>query len=77
VVRRPITSPWTPELDERLTLLAKQGASAIRAAGALNKPISAVRIRARKLGLKLPGVRELKKKIRLLDQQAADLETTP
>jgi hypothetical protein len=73
VVRRPITSPWTPELDERLALLAKQGASAIRAAAALNKPISAVRVRARKLGFELPGVRELKKKIRLLDQQAADL----
>lgn len=76
MARRPIISPWTPELDERLKELVAQKASVIRASAALNKPLSSVRIRARKLGLELPGLRELKKKIRLLDQQAADLSTT-
>ena len=66
MARRPITSPWTPEQDERLKLLAAQKATATRASAALNKPISSVRIRARKLGLSFPGIREMKAKIRAL-----------
>jgi hypothetical protein len=42
--------PWTAEDDERLKALAVQGASIIRAAGALNRKINSVRDRARKLG---------------------------
>jgi len=66
VARRPIRSPWTPELDERLKVLAAQNATAVRASAALNKPINSVRIRARKLGLSFPGIRETKAKIRAL-----------
>jgi hypothetical protein len=67
MTRRPLTSPWTPELDEKLKLLATQGSSAIRACAALRKPLTSVRMRARMLGLDLPGVREQHKRIRLLD----------
>lgn len=66
MTRRPITSPWTPEQDERLKKLAAEKATATRASAALNKPISGVRIRARKLGLFFPGVREVKARIRAL-----------
>lgn len=67
MARPPITSPWTPEQDEKPKALAAQGASALRAAAALKRPVSSVRIRARKLGLPLPGVRELRRKIRELE----------
>jgi hypothetical protein len=61
--RPPLSSPWSPEQDERLTRLADQGATALRAAAALNRPLQSVRIRARKLGLSLPGVREVRRKL--------------
>lgn len=51
MTRRPITSPSTLEQEDRLKLLAAQKATALRASAALNKPISSVQIRARKLGL--------------------------
>ena len=70
MARRPITSPWTPELDERLRALAAQKATAIRASAALNRPVSSVRIRARKLGLSFPGVREMKARIKALTEAA-------
>lgn len=62
--RRLIISPWTPEQDDRLKFLSAQGATAIRASAALSKPLTSVKIRARKLGIPLPGVREVKAKIR-------------
>lgn len=61
--RLPITSPWTPEQDELLKQLAAKGVSALRAAAALKRPTASVRIRARKLGLSLPGVREVRRKL--------------
>ena len=70
MARRPITSPWTPELDERLRALAAQKTTAIRASAALNRPVSSVRIRARKLGLSFPGVREMKARIKALTEAA-------
>lgn len=66
MARPPITVAWTPEQDERLRLLAAQGASAVKAAGALNRKMSAVQVRARKLGLSLAGVRESRRKLREL-----------
>jgi GcrA cell cycle regulator len=63
MARQPVTSPWTPEQDERLRQLAAQGATALRAAAALKRPLTSVRIRARKLGLSLPGVREVRRKL--------------
>ena len=64
MARQPLTSAWTPDQDERLTQLAAQGATALRAAAALKRPLTSVRIRARKLGLSLPGVREVRRKLR-------------
>jgi len=63
MARSPLSSPWSPEQDERLTQLATKGATALRAAAALNRPLQSVRIRARKLGLSLPGVREVRRKL--------------
>jgi hypothetical protein len=64
MARTPIYVPWSPEQDERLAQLVTQGATALRAAAALKRPLTSVRIRARKLGLSLPGVREVRRKLR-------------
>jgi hypothetical protein len=48
---------WTASDLERLRLLASQGASAARAAAALNRKIVSVRYQARKLGMPLATVR--------------------
>ena len=58
------------EQDERLKFLAAQNATAIRASAALNKPLSSVRVGARKLGLMLPGARELKARTKALAEAA-------
>lgn len=58
-----IYSPWTPDQEERLKLLAARGASALRAAAALNRPMTSVRIWARKLGVALLGVRAVRRKL--------------
>jgi hypothetical protein len=63
MARPPLTSPWTPEQDERLKVLAAQEATATRAAAALKRPILSVRVRARKLGVPLLGLREARKKL--------------
>jgi len=64
MARLPIVTLWTPEQDELLKQLVAKGATAVRAAAALKRTTSAVRLRARKLGLSLPGVREVRKKLR-------------
>ena len=43
--------PWTAEDDERLRQLANQGASLMRATGAMRRSTAAVRRRATELGL--------------------------
>lgn len=63
--RPPLSSPWTPEQDDLLKQLSAKGATALRAAAAMKRPITSVRIRARKLGLSLPGVREVRRKLRI------------
>ncbi len=68
MTRAPLISPWTPEQDDRLKVLAAQGASAIRAAAALKRPVSSVRARARKLGVSLLGLRALRAKSRALEE---------
>ena len=61
------TTPHHLTLDTRTGRAAAaargEGATALRAAAALKRPTSSVRIRARKLGLSLPGVREVRKKL--------------
>jgi hypothetical protein len=49
---------WTAEDDARLKRFIEQGASALRTASAMKRRVLAVRIRARKLGLAFPTVRE-------------------
>lgn len=63
MARPPIYTLWTPEQDQRLTQLAAQGATALRAAAALSRTLMSVRMRARKLGLSLLGVREVRRKL--------------
>jgi GcrA cell cycle regulator len=63
MVRPPIYMLWTPEHDERLIQLAAQGATVLRAAAALRRPLNSVRSRARKLGLSLMGVRAVRRKL--------------
>ena len=63
MARPPIYKLWTPEHDQRLTQLAAQGATVLRAAAALRRPLNSVRSRARKLGLSLMGVRQVRQKL--------------
>ena len=51
------------EDDERLKRLIEEGASALRTASAMKRKVLAVRIRARKLGLAFPTVRERRQQL--------------
>ena len=60
---KPLLSvPWTAEQDDKLRQVVTQGASVARASAALNRNMSSVRIRARKLGLTFPTLRETRKR---------------
>jgi hypothetical protein len=59
-MRQLIIRPWSQAEIDRLKDLASQGASTARCAAALNRPMSSVRKLARKLGLPLVNVRQLK-----------------
>lgn len=59
----PTSLSWTQEQDEKLRALIASGTSALRAAAALKRGTSSVRIRARKLGVPFPTVREVRRKI--------------
>jgi hypothetical protein len=63
MARPPLISPWTPEQDEALLRMAAQGISALKIAAALKRNVTGVRVRARKLGSPIPGIREVRKKI--------------
>jgi hypothetical protein len=54
--------PWTASDLERLKLLASQGASAARAAAALDRRITSVRSQARRLGTPFPTVRATRRR---------------
>jgi hypothetical protein len=66
-VARVTTVSWTPEQIARLTELLDKGASAVRAAAALNRSIMSVQVKARLLGKPFPRRRRLK----LTDSQPA------
>jgi hypothetical protein len=59
----PTKQSWTLEQTERLKTLLDTGASAARAAGALNRTIASVQVKARLMGRKFPGVQEVRKKL--------------
>lgn len=63
MARPPLISPWTPEQDELLLRMASKGISALKISAALKRNVTGVRVRARKLGVPLPGIREARKKI--------------
>lgn len=73
MARPPIISPWGAEPNEQLMQLAAQGVSIVKAAGSLNRSMSAVRIRARNLGLSFPTIRETRRKLALPPRAKSEL----
>lgn len=69
VKRPPLYRPWTPGDDEELRRLASLGATVLRATAALNRRSQTVRKRASELGVKLVGMREAKRRVRVLAEQ--------
>jgi hypothetical protein len=69
VKRAPLYRPWTPSDDEELRRLASVGATVLRATAALNRRSQTVKKRAAELGLKLVGMREAKRRVRVLTEQ--------
>ena len=67
--RPPLYRPWTPSDDEELKRLAALGATVLRATAALNRRSQTVRKRASELGVQLVGMREAKRRVRVLDEQ--------
>ena len=57
---RLITRAWTPEQIEQLKALLRGGASAVRAAAALNRSVISVQGKARELGSPFPHKRKVK-----------------
>jgi hypothetical protein len=58
---------WKQEEDDRLRDMAARGASAIRIAGALNRKIQLVRVRARFLGCPLPRISDQRRMLKQYD----------
>ncbi|QUS38077.1 hypothetical protein RPMA_03820 [Tardiphaga alba] len=57
---KPLSKVWTDQDIQRLRELAAEGATAMRAASALNRRSESVKKAARQHGLKLVGTREAK-----------------
>jgi hypothetical protein len=64
MVRRLIARQWDTEDIAKLKELADKGASALRAAAALGRPITSVRRKAFDLGISLAGVRKVRADLR-------------
>lgn len=62
--RRPLTRQWTEDDVAKLAKLLESGATLTRASAALNRNSSSVQKKARELGLKFPGVREVRAGLR-------------
>jgi len=60
MVRRLLAKPWDVEDIAKLKDLVEKGASALRAAAALGRPITSVRRKASDLGIPLAGVRKIR-----------------
>jgi GcrA cell cycle regulator len=63
MAKHPTKYSWTPQEIEKLEKLVASGASAARAAGALNRKIMAVQLQARRLGTPFPTVRATRRKL--------------
>jgi hypothetical protein len=64
VTRRLLAKPWDTEDVARLKALVGSGASALRAAAALGRPITSVKRKAYDLGIQLPSVRKIRADLR-------------
>ena len=53
---------WTPEENERLKAMVASGVPLLKAAGAFNCKMNAIRTKARQLGTPFPTIREVRKK---------------
>ena len=62
VIRKKWT--WTAEENERLRAFVAEGASIIKAAAALKRTTTSVRVQARKLGTPFPGRNNYRKKFK-------------
>lgn len=64
MVRRLLAKPWDTEDIARLKELVDSGATALRAAAALGRPVPSVKKKARELGTPLPGLRDVRANMR-------------
>jgi hypothetical protein len=64
VTRRLLAKPWDREDVAKLKELVDSGASALRAAAALGRPITSVKRKACDLGISLPSVRKVRADLR-------------
>lgn len=64
MVRRLLAKPWNTEDVARLKELVGSGATALRAAAALGRPITSVKRKAYDLGLTLASVRKIRADLR-------------
>jgi hypothetical protein len=64
MVRRLLAKPWDTEDVAKLKALVDSGASALRAAAALGRPITSVKRKASDLGIPLAGVRKVRADLR-------------
>jgi len=67
---RIIKTSWTPDQVAKLRELANAGASAVRIAGAVNRPINGIMDRARKLGIEIRSIKEMRAKVREAERAA-------
>lgn len=64
MVRRLLAKPWDTEDIAKLKELVDSGASALRAAAALGRPLTSVKRKANDLGISLPSVRKVRADLR-------------
>jgi GcrA cell cycle regulator len=64
VIRRLLAKRWDTEDVAKLKELVDSGASALRAAAALGRPITSVKRKAYDLGISLPSVRKVRADLR-------------
>jgi hypothetical protein len=65
-------TPWSEEEVDRLKAMIESGASAQRASVALRRSLSAIKLKARDIGLPFPSERELRAKRRSILQNSVD-----
>jgi hypothetical protein len=81
MIRRLLAKPWDTEDIAKLKELVDSGASALRAAAALGRPLTSVKRKANDLGISLPSVRKVRADLRakgaIEDLRHRSLRQTP